>query len=272
MASKIISEIRKKAKKLNKTIILPEGNDKRVIQAAKFIEKNKLANIILVQDKTDYLEKGLNLLAIGEADGLVCGATTTTSELYKKTFKIIGAQNKFASTYFLMTKKNKTYLFADCALNVEPSPEQLAHIASQTVDSAEQLGLAPVVAFLSFSTKGSANHISLDRIKKATQIFKKKRSDVLCDGELQVDAALVHKIAKQKAPKSEVEGNANILIFPDLNSGNIAYKLVEQLGEFEAIGPISQGLNLPVNDLSRGCSVEDIVNVVCITAIQSEDK
>ena len=171
-----------------------------------------------------------------------------------------------------MMKENKAFLFADCALNIEPNEKQLLQIGEQTIKSAEQLSIIPRVAYLSFSTNGSAKHPSLDKIKKAANTLKKKYKKIPIDGEIQVDAAIEPMVAKQKNPKSTIRGNSTVLIFPDLNSGNIAYKLVERLGNYDAIGPISQGMNKPVNDLSRGCKVEDIINVVCITAIQSENE
>ncbi|MCF7871561.1 phosphate acetyltransferase [Candidatus Woesearchaeota archaeon] len=290
MEPRIIQELREKAKKLQKTIILPEGNDQRILEAAKKITDMNLANIILTGDKANIerkarihqinlekvkviqakgIEEGLKLLKQEKADGLVGGATITTAELYKTAFKIIGKKNKKASTYFLMAEEKKSFLFTDCALNIDPDEEMLAEIATETIRSAKQLNIIPRVAFLSFSTKGSAKHPCLEKIKKAVQITKKNHKEIPIDGEIQVDAAIEPMIAKQKNPNSEIRGNSTILIFPDLNSGNIAYKLVERLAGYKAIGPISQGLNKPVNDLSRGCKVDDIINVVCITAIQA---
>ncbi|MCF7866334.1 phosphate acetyltransferase [Candidatus Woesearchaeota archaeon] len=291
MVSRLVEHIREKAKKLQKTIILPEGNDSRILEAARKITNDRLAKIILYGDKTNIERKarihGVKLEGIEvrdgkditaafkalkneEADGIVAGATTTTSELYKLAFKEIGTKNKFASTYFLMIKENKTFLFTDCALNIEPDEKQLVQIGEQSIESANMLGIIPRVAYLSFSTKGSAKHPSLEKIRKAANTLKNKYKNIPIDGELQVDAAIEPMVAKQKNPDSTIRGNSSILIFPDLNSGNIAYKLVERLSGYDAIGPISQGLNKPVNDLSRGCKVEDIINVVCITAIQAE--
>jgi len=161
-------------------------------------------------------------------------------------------------------------VFADCALNPEPNAEQLADIAIASATTGKALvGFEPKVAMLSFSTMGSGKHSLVDKVIEATKIAKEKKPNLLIDGELQADAALIPSIGARKAPNSKIAGKANVLIFPDLNSGNIAYKLIERLAKAEAIGPVSQGMRKPVNDLSRGCSVEDIVNVVAITVLQA---
>jgi phosphate acetyltransferase len=163
-------------------------------------------------------------------------------------------------------------VFSDCAVNPNPSAEQLASIAIATAETAKQLcGMEPRVAMLSFSTMGSADHELVEKVRKATEMAKELRPDLLIDGEMQLDAAIVKKVADQKAPKSKVAGNANVLIFPDLQSGNIGYKLVQRFANAEAIGPICQGFAKPINDLSRGCSVEDIINVVAVTAVQAQN-
>jgi phosphate acetyltransferase len=164
-----------------------------------------------------------------------------------------------------------SFIFADCAVNPDPDENQLAEIAICSAETARTLlGIEPVVAMLSFSTKGSACHELVDKVVKATQIAKEKAPELKLDGELQLDAALVDSVAKTKAPDSDVAGKANVLIFPDLQSGNIGYKLTQRLAKAEAVGPILQGIAKPVNDLSRGCSVEDIVNIVAITSMQAE--
>jgi phosphate acetyltransferase len=210
----------------------------------------------------------------GDADGLVGGATTTTADTLRPALQIIKTNKKFkkASSFFIMVLKNKPLFFADCALEINPDAKDLADIAIDTATTTKKFGYTPKIAMLSFSTKGSAKHPSVDKVREATAIVKDTLKDVVVDGELQVDAALVPLIAKQKAPNSKIQGDANILIFPSLSCGNIAYKLVERLAKAKAIGPIIQGLNKPVNDLSRGCNIDDIINVTAITVIESQDK
>ena len=161
-------------------------------------------------------------------------------------------------------------VFADCAVNIEPDAEQLASIAIASADTAKKIaGIDPKIAMLSFSTKGSAKHVNVDKVVEATKIVNTIAPELQCDGELQLDAAIVESVAQLKAPGSKIAGHANVLIFPDLQSGNIGYKLVQRLAGAQAVGPICQGFNKPVNDLSRGCSSEDIVNVVAMTVLQA---
>lgn len=231
------------------------------------------------------------MLRDGKADGLVSGAYSSATKPLVPAFQIIGTTEEGgrASSYFVMlppchphgggdpetNKKDSSpefqiqnsdpLFFADCAITIEPTAEELATIAIQTADSAQALGIEPRMAMLSFSTYGSAKHALVDKVRTAREIVNAKRPDIVCAGEIQFDAAFLPEVAKSKAPTSPIQGDANVFIFPDLQSGNIAYKVAERLGGFQAIGPILQGLKKPVNDLSRGCSVEDIVNVALLT-------
>lgn len=215
---------------------------------------------------------GMMMLREGKADGLVSGAHGSSTKPLVPAFQIIGTTEEGgrASSYFLMLRtepdgSEQLLVFADCAITIEPTAEELAAIAIQTADSVKALGIEPRVAMLSFSTYGSAKHALVDKVHTAREIVNAKRSDIICAGEIQFDAAFLPEVAKSKAPSSPIQGDANVFIFPDLQSGNIAYKITERLGGFQAIGPILQGLKKPVNDLSRGCSVEDIVNVTLVT-------
>jgi len=216
---------------------------------------------------------GVMVVAAGDADGLISGANATTSATVKPALQIIGTKEKFhkVSGIFFMILENRLLLFADCAINVDPNSHELAEIAIDTAETAKRFGIEPKIAMLSFSTAGSAKHPFTDKVREATQMVRYKRPDLICDGEMQVDAALVPSVAARKFPNSLIKGDANVLIFPDLQSGNIAYKLVERLARAKAIGPILQGLKKPVNDLSRGCSWQDIVDLAAITACECEE-
>jgi phosphate acetyltransferase len=214
----------------------------------------------------------------GDAGGEVAGATGTTGNVLKAAFQTVGPAKgiKTVSSFFLMITRTPTFgengiiLFADCAVNPNPDAQALAEIAVATAGNCKAfLDVDARVAMLSFSTKGSASHADVDKVTKAVEIARQIRPDMQIDGELQADAALLPKVGEKKAPGSSVAGQANVLIFPDLDAGNIAYKLVERVAGAEAVGPIIQGLAKPVNDLSRGCSVDDIVNVTAITAVQA---
>ena len=215
----------------------------------------------------------------GKADGMVSGAINTTGNTLRPGLQIIKMAKGIntISSCFIMEIPNKEYgdnglmLFGDCAININPNPDELASIAIATATTAKTLlGMDPKVAMLSFSTKGSAKHENVDKVTAALAKVKELAPDLDVDGELQADAAMVPKVAALKAPGSKVAGHANVLIFPDLQAGNIGYKLVQRLAGAEAVGPVSQGFAKPINDLSRGCSIADIVSVVAITAVQAQ--
>lgn len=210
------------------------------------------------------------LVKIGKADGMVSGVAHSTADTVRPALQLIhtAAGMKRVSGSFIMERGAERYIFADCAINPEPDSKTLAEIAYQSVATARMIDLEPRVAFLSFSTKGSAKGIMVDRVAEAYQIFAHNHPNILADGELQFDAAFVPEVARKKAPTSSLKGRANIFIFPELQSGNIAYKMTQRLGNFTAIGPILQGIAQPINDLSRGASRQDIYNMAILTAAQ----
>ena len=279
-----VAEIKKKAAGLDYSgvkIIDVAESEKFESYAEKFYELRKHKGITLEDAKkaiSDPMFYACMMVKMGDADGMVAGAINPTANTLRPALQIIRTApgTSVVSSCFVMELKTKEYghngvmLFGDCAVNPNPDENELAAIAVSTAKTGIQLtGMEPKVAMLSFSTKGSAKHELVDKVVKATKIVKETAPDLLVDGELQADAALVEKVGQLKSPGSPVAGKANVLIFPDLQAGNIGYKLVQRLAGAEAIGPICQGLAAPVNDLSRGCSVEDIVSVVAITAVQA---
>ncbi len=214
---------------------------------------------------------GVMAVHLQEADGMISGAVGTTAMTARPALQIIGTKEKFhkVSGLFFMIFENRLLFFADCAITPDPNSHDLADIAIDTAETAKRFGIIPKIAMLSFSTNGSAKHPLADKVKEATLLVKDRRPDLIVDGEMQVDAALVPWVGKQKFPNSKVQGDANILIFPSLEAGNIAYKLVERLAGAKAIGPMLQGLAKPINDLSRGCTAEDIADLTAITTCET---
>lgn len=228
---------------------------------------------------TDFLTFGVIMVKNNDADGMVAGACHATADTLRPSLQILKTAPgvKLVSGFFILDVPNSkygedgTFLFADCGLNQDPNAEELAAIADSSARSFQNLiGSKPIIAMLSHSTKGSAKHPLVDKVVEATNIAKKEYPHLMIDGELQLDAALDAGVGKSKAPGSEVAGKANVLIFPNLDCGNIGYKLVQRLGGAEAYGPMLQGIARPVNDLSRGCSWQDIVGVVALTAVQAQ--
>lgn len=228
---------------------------------------------------SDYLTFGIMMVKCNDADGMVAGACHATADVLRPALQILKTApgTKLVSGFFIMDVPdcefgyNGTFLFADCGLNQDPNAEELAAIADTSAKSFKNLvGAKACIAMLSHSTKGSAKHPLVDKMVEATRIAHEQYPNLVIDGELQTDAALVPAVAKSKAPGSEVAGKANVLIFPNLDAGNIGYKLVQRLGKAEAYGPMLQGLAKPVNDLSRGCSWQDVVGVVALTAVQAQ--
>ncbi len=333
--SNVLETIMTKAKALNKNIVLPEGEDKRVVEAASLVVKQGLARITLLGNPeeiaqnnpgvdltgvtivdpktyektaeyanalyelrkakgmteeaalqtlyTDYAMYGAMMLKFGDVDGLVSGACHSTANTLRPGLQVIKTAPgiKTVSSSFIMvapngpTKYNPdgVAVFADCAINIEPSAQELADIAISSAETAKNIaGIEPRVAMLSFSTKGSGNDDkffkSVPKVQEATAIAKAAAPDLKLDGEFQFDAAVAPEVGKLKAPDSSVAGNANVFVFPNINAGNIGYKIAQRFGGYMALGPICQGFAKPINDLSRGCNVDDIIAVVAITALQ----
>lgn len=329
----ILNQIMAKAKELGKTVVLPEGEDSRVVRAAATSAKEGVAKIVLLGDESEIKKNnpdvdlscvtiinpstsakraeyanllyelrkakgmteeeanrlacdntyfGVLMLKAGDADGLVSGACHSTANTLRPGLQIVKTAKgvPLVSSYFLMIPpadgnqycNDGVLIFGDCGINQNPTSEELAYIAIASAESAKKIaGIEPRVALLSHSSKGSAKHADVDKVRIAVEKLKEIAPEVIADGELQFDAALVPSVAKLKAPNSPVAGKANVFVFPDLDAGNIGYKLVERLGGFMAIGPVCQGFAKPINDLSRGCKEEDIVAAVAITALQAQE-
>ena len=327
-----IEDMKNRAKKNIKTIVLPEGNDIRTIKAVEKVLNEKFADVIVLGNENDILKMasdnnihidgvkiinpekdyrydklvnefyelrkakgmtiekaqelmkdetyfGMMMVKLGFADGLVSGACHSTSNTLRPALQILKTApgTKLVSAFFVMCVpdceygENGTFIFSDSGLNEYPDADSLSEIAISSAKSFRQLvGKEPKVAMLSYSTYGSASSPLTEKVIDATKLLKEKAPDLICDGELQLDAAIIPEIAANKAPKSPVAGKANTLIFPDLDAGNIGYKLVQRLAKAEAYGPLCQGIAKPVNDLSRGCSSDDIVGVIAITAVQAQ--
>lgn len=263
------------------TVIDPVESEKFSEYAEELYEMRKKKGLTLENAQKllkSTLYYGAMMMYKGEAQGMVAGAQNTTGDVLRPALQIIKTLPGISSVSgaFIMVSSKKEFgvdgilVFADCAVNPNPTAEQLAEIAVVSAQTAKALvGYEPKVAMLSFSTKGSAKHELVDKVTQATQLAKQIAPDLIIDGELQADASIVQKVGASKAPGSVVAGQANVLVFPDLQAGNIGYKLVQRFGDVEAYGPILQGMAKPVNDLSRGCSVTDIVNTVAITCCQN---
>ncbi len=256
-------------------IIDPEKSDKHSDFSNIYFNLRKKKGIT-IEEAREAMKRdlffGAMMVKEGMVDGSVAGSTASTADVLRAGIQCVGMSEgiSIVSSFFLMVFPEKTYSFADCAVVPDPEAAQLADIAISTSDNHKKLtGDEPYIAMLSFSTKGSAKHEKIDKVLEATEIIKKKRPDLKIDGELQFDAAVIDNVGRKKAPGSEVAGRANVLVFPDLNSGNIGYKIAQRWGKAEAVGPMVQGLKKPFFDLSRGCSVDDIVNTASIAALMS---
>ena len=265
------------------TIVDPATDARTEGYIAKLVELRQKKGMTPEQAKelllSNYLYYGVMMVKMGDADGMVSGACHSTADTLRPCLQILKTKpgTKLVSAFFLMVVPNcdmganGTFIFADAGLEQNPDPEKLANIAISSADSFKLLvEEEPVVAMLSHSTKGSAKHADVDKVVEATKIAQELAPELALDGELQLDAAIVPSVGESKAPGSKVAGHANVLVFPDLDAGNIGYKLVQRLAKAEAYGPLTQGIAAPVNDLSRGCSAEDIVGVVAITAVQAQ--
>ncbi len=321
--SDFLERMKAAAKADVKTIVLPEGEDPRTIEAAKKVVAEGLAKLVVLGDPSQVKIEGVEVIdpktserheayaakfaelrakkgvtieqareqmddatyfgtmmvKMGDADGLVSGACHSTANTLRPALQILKTApgTKLVSAFFVMCTDKEEYgergtlLFADCGLNIDPTADELSEIAIASANTWKSLmSDEPKVAMLSFSTMGSAKGEVPEKVQEATRLANEKEPELALDGDLQLDAALVKSVAALKAPESKVAGNANILVFPDLEAGNIGYKLVQRFASAEAYGPVLQGIAKPVNDLSRGCSADDIVGVVAITAVQAQ--
>ena len=260
----------------NLEVIDHENYEKLEELVAKFVERRAGK---VTEEKARELLKDVNyfgtmLVYTGEVEGLVSGAIHSTGDTVRPALQIIKTKpgTKRTSGAFIMSKEDKRYVFADCAINPTLDAEGLAEIAIESAKTAKAFNINPKVAMLSFSTYGSAKTEETLKVAEATKLVREKAPTLPVGGEMQFDAAYVPPVAKLKAPNSEIQGDANVFIFPSLEAGNIGYKIAERLGGFEAVGPILQGLNAPVNDLSRGCSTADVLKLALITAVQALEK
>nr|WP_318539528.1 phosphate acetyltransferase [Terribacillus saccharophilus] len=321
--SDLFQTLREKVTGQNKKIVLPEGLDERILEAAaKLAEEGIIAPILIgnkeqVEQKAkelsidlhgaaildpDTYEKfdelvaafverrkgkateedakkllkdenyfGTMLVYTGEADGLVSGAAHSTADTVRPALQIIKTKPGYKKTSgaFVMVREDERYVFGDCAINIAPDSQDLAEIAVASAETAAMFGIDPKVALLSFSTKGSAKSPETEKVSDALAIAKEKNPNLVVDGEFQFDAAFVPSVAAKKAPDAVLKGDANVFVFPSLEAGNIGYKIAQRLGNFDAVGPILQGLNAPVNDLSRGCNADDVYKLTLITVAQS---
>lgn len=327
-----IDVIKTRARENKKTIVLPETNDSRILEAASRVLAEDIANIILIGNKEaiaknaqgfdlskatiidpqnsektqeyvnllvelrkkkgmtpvaaqellhkDFLYYGVMMVKNGDADGMVAGACHATADVLRPSLQILktAPNTKLVSAFFVMVVPNceyganGTFVFSDAGLNQNPTSDELAAIAGSSAKSFEQLvGEEPLVAMLSHSSWGSAKHADVDKVVEATKLAQEQYPEYKIDGEFQFDCAIVPSVGASKAPGSEIAGKANVVIFPDLDAGNIGYKIAQRLAKAEAYGPITQGIAKPVNDLSRGCSADDVVGVIAITAVQAQN-
>ncbi|MDR4433435.1 phosphate acetyltransferase [Bacillus tequilensis] len=272
------NDIQAKAKELNLTLEGVKIYDPHTYEGMEdlvqaFVERRK-GKATEEQARKALLDEnyfGTMLVYKGLADGLVSGAAHSTADTVRPALQIIKTKEgvKKTSGVFIMARGEEQYVFADCAINIAPDSQDLAEIAIESANTAKMFDIEPRVAMLSFSTKGSAKSDETEKVADAVNIAKEKAPELTLDGEFQFDAAFVPSVAEKKAPDSEIKGDANVFVFPSLEAGNIGYKIAQRLGNFEAVGPILQGLNMPVNDLSRGCNAEDVYNLALITAAQA---